>query len=104
MLLTLVVSGCGIVGEKIETQGYLLKVENERVLFAENISLEEYNEMKELSMEEVFSLETVPNLIYLTYVKANDLNQGDKVSVTISGEVLTSFPSQAKASKIKKVD
>ncbi len=104
MLFMLVIAGCGIVGEKIETQGYILKVENDRVLLAENISIEEYKEIKDLSIEDLSSLEAPLRLIYLSYRKADEFNKGDKVSVTISGGVDTSFPGQAKASKIKKVE
>lgn len=102
LLIVLIISGCAIGGGKSETEGYILKIEKERVLFAENISYEEYNEMKDLSIDKLTSLEPVPNLIYLSYSKTGDLKQGDKVSVTISGGVETSLPGQAKASKIKK--
>lgn len=103
-ILVLVIAGCGITGEKSETQGYILKVENDRVLLAENISIEEYKEIKDLTIEDLSSLEAPLSLIYLSYSKADEFNKGDKVSVTISGGVETSFPGQAKASKIKKVE
>lgn len=102
MLIFLIIAGCG--DEERETEGYILKVEEERVLLAENISFKEYTEMEDLSVDELTSLEPVPNLIYLSYNKTGDFKEGDKVSVTISGNELTSLPAQAKASKIKKVE
>ncbi|MED4531364.1 DUF3221 domain-containing protein [Metabacillus fastidiosus] len=102
ILIVLIIAGCG--EGKRETEGYILKVEEERILFAENISFKEYTEMKDLSVDELTSLEPVPNLIYLSYNKTGDFKKGDKVSVTILGNELTSLPGQAKASKIKKVE
>ncbi|MED4454861.1 DUF3221 domain-containing protein [Metabacillus fastidiosus] len=102
ILIFLIIAGCG--EEETETEGYILKVEEERVLLAENISFKEYTEMKDLSVDELTSLEPVPNLIYLSYNKTGDFKKGDKVSVTILGNELTSLPAHAKASKIKKFE
>ena len=102
MLFVLIMAGCASGEEKAVKKGYILNVEKEQVLFAENISREEYNDLKDLSMEELTSLEQTPMLIYLSFGKTNDLKKGDKVLVTISGGVQESFPAQAKASKIEK--
>lgn len=102
MFFVLISTGCASVEEKTQKEGFILKIEKERVLFTENISMEEYNDLKDLSLDELTtSLERPPLLIYLSYGKTNDLKQGDKVIVTISGGVQESFPALARASKIE---
>ncbi|MFC5465397.1 DUF3221 domain-containing protein [Lederbergia graminis] len=91
-------------GEALHVTGYILHIEADRVLLAQNMTLEEYHQLKDLSLTELLSLESIPQLIYLDYEDANNFDKGDYVTATISGGIDTSLPAQAGASKIEKLD
>ncbi len=104
MLIVVVISGCSLLEKSAEMEGYILEVETDHILFTENTSQEEYNKIKDLSFEELTSLKPGPSLVYLTYDKTSDLHKGDKVAVTISGDIQASYPGEAKARNIKVIE
>jgi hypothetical protein len=92
----------GLVGCSNQTiEGYVIEVYDESVLLAQNISHKKYNEIKDMSANEVFEKNEL-SLISLTYQDAQDFREGDKVKVWIDGGVNESYPAQAKAKKIEK--
>lgn len=95
MYFTLV--GCS--GKQEKTEGYILEVEEHRILLAENISAEEYQTIKNKSISELAE-EEIP-LIYFSYDEIVDLQEGNKVEIWFNGNIATSYPAQAGAIKIE---
>ncbi|WP_110067942.1 YobA family protein [Cytobacillus oceanisediminis] len=85
-----------------KTEGYILKVEENRILVAEDITSEEYKVIKEKSISDL-NREGI-SLIYLSSDEINSLNIGNKVEVLIDGGINESYPAQAKAKKIEVKD
>jgi Protein of unknown function (DUF3221) len=80
--------------------GYIIEVYDGSILLAKSISLEKYDEIKNMSANEIIS-ESSLSLISLTYEDAKNFNKGDKVRVWIDGPIAESYPEQAKATKIE---
>lgn len=83
-------------GEK--TEGYILKIEGNRILVAEGVSSDEYKKIKDKTIEEL-TKENI-RLIYLSYDKTINFKKGNKIEVWIEGGIDQSNPAQAKAKKI----
>jgi len=101
MLMGIFLGGCSTEQYKpnnSDTEGYILEVEGNRVLLAEHISSEKYNEIKDIPVND---LKQKQSLIYITYEDANDFQKGNEIEVWLEGEVATTNPGQAKAEIIK---
>jgi PBP1b-binding outer membrane lipoprotein LpoB len=83
----------------IQTEGYVLVVEENRILVAEKITEEEYESIKDKSISEID--EERISLIYFSYGDKEKINVGDKVKVWFDGNMATSYPAQAGATKIE---
>jgi hypothetical protein len=82
-------------------EGYILDIQNGKVLVAYNISNEKFHEIKDKSIKELSNnAEHVP-LIYLSYDDTDTLNKGNKVKVWMEGGIDDSYPQQAGAKVIK---
>lgn len=86
-----------------DNEGFVLKIEEDRVLVAKDISSEEYNEVKDKTVSEFEGPDEVP-LIYLSYDDANKFDKGDEVEFWIDGGVNDSYPQQAGAKKISLIE
>src|SRR5690606_17641805 len=84
--------------------GYILEIEPNKILLAQNMTLEAYHLLTDLFLTELLILESTPQLMYLDYEDASSFDKGDYVTATISGGIETSLPAQAGASKIEKLD
>lgn len=82
-------------------EGYILEVAEGSILFAEDASMEEYDEWKDLTYDELLEASPKPSLIKLTYEDVEKLQKGDYVQVKLEGDVAALFPGQAKAKKVQ---
>ncbi|WP_223700002.1 YobA family protein [Sutcliffiella deserti] len=99
--------GCTLIdGETLDSsmkiEGYILEVEEGRILVAENITWSEYEEISEKTFQELD--EERISLIYLSYESTSNLKVGKKVKVWIEGGINDSYPVQAHAQKIEVVE
>ena len=77
IVLTSSLVGCsGKAGE--QRDGYVIEVKANSILIAQNISLERYNEVKDVSSEALIDQGGL-GLIWLTYEKAAEFKKGDHV-------------------------
>lgn len=86
-------------------EGIVLEVSDGTILLSQNLTSEKYEEIKDesiklLQKEDVFGERDSLHLIELTFDDANSFNPGDEVNAWITGDVLESYPEQAKAKKI----
>jgi len=101
--IILLLSGCSLA--KADMQGIVLEVKKQEVILAKNLSQEAYEEIEN---ESVTSLQnqmvdgTVElELFVLTYENLEEIDVGDEVAVYLDGDIMSSYPAQAKAKKIK---
>src|SRR5699024_3877277 len=94
-------SGCG----EADMEGIILEVTENELLLSKNLTPNEYEEIKnesatKLQNEDVHGERESLNLIDLTYNNTDEFTKGDEVDVWIEGDILESYPAQAKAKKI----
>lgn len=104
LFLTVFLSACGSGGPDVK--GVLLDVNDGSVLLSENLTLEEYEQIKDISAkdlqnEDVNGDRDPLNLISFSYDKTESLNAGDSVDVWLDGDIMNSYPSKSEAKKIK---
>lgn len=99
--LLLVLVGCNA-GETID--GYILEVDEDRLMVAEGMTEKEYSEIKDLSHEERMEMEPAPSLIVIAYEEADDFQAGDYVKIKLEGDIAASYPGQGKAKKIRLIE
>lgn len=102
LLCSLLFIGCSI---NPDMEGIILEVKEDQLLLAREITLSEYEQIKDKSALQIQNEDVLGDayfgLIELTYKNAKEFNKGDQVEVWIDGEVMESYPEQAKAKKIK---
>lgn len=85
-------------------EGIIIKATENQILLATDLSMDEYDEIKELPAVEIQNTDVLGDAYYglidLTYDDAERFNPGDQVEVWIDGDVLESYPLQAQAKKI----
>lgn len=96
-----VLVGCNntLAEKQVVTEGYILGIEKNRILVAENISVENFEAIKNDSLSELEKEEI--SLIYFSNVDTNNLQNGNNVKILFNGNVNMSFPAQASADKIE---
>lgn len=102
LLISISLVGCG----KADLSGIILDVSDNTILLATDLSQEEYEEIKDipartLQKEDLHGERDSLGLIDIIYEKELDLQIGEQVDVWITGDILNSYPGQAKAKKIK---
>ncbi|SHN18261.1 DUF3221 domain-containing protein [Gracilibacillus kekensis] len=97
LLLSISIVGCG----NSDMEGIILEVTENELLLSKNLSLDKYEDMKNKSISEIQEEEKGIFLIYLTHDNTKEWSKGDEVKVWIDGDILTSYPEQAKAKKIQ---
>lgn len=90
----------GCAKEQVSGEGFILEVNGNSLLVAQNISLEKYKELKDVSSEALIDQGGL-KLIWLTYEKSGEFQRGDHVLFWIEGGVKESYPEQAKAKKVE---
>lgn len=103
-LIILIVSGLLTACNNPHMEGIVLEVSDDTILLSQNLTANEYEEIKDesvktLQKEDVFGERDSLNLIELTYDEASSFNPGDEVKVWITGDILESYPGQATAKK-----
>jgi hypothetical protein len=87
----------------IKVVGFIIEVEKNRILIAEDITLEKFEEIKDKSITELY--EEGISLIYLSF---NDvvtkLKKGNQVEAWISSGIEQSYPGQAETNRIEVKD
>lgn len=97
ILISISLVGCG----KGDMEGIILEVTENEILLSDNLSREKYEEIKNKSISEIQEEAKGIPLIYLAYDNKEEWSEGDEVKVWIDGDVLASYPEQAKAKKIQ---
>ncbi|RSK26501.1 DUF3221 domain-containing protein [Bacillus sp. HMF5848] len=99
-----VVNACSVDNEESQQiEGYVLEVDEQHILLAQNISLQTYNEVQYISINELITVEGL-NLISISVETSQNYRKGDKVKVWIDGPIAESYPAQAKAKKVELLD
>lgn|SRR5690625_2891019 len=103
--LTFLVSCLSKEKNYIYVEGYILSIEEDKVLIAEDISLEVYNKIADKAVEELdINSKDHVSLLYLGYENIEALNKGDKIKAEISNNIDQSFPAQAVAKRISVIN
>lgn len=84
-----------------DMEGIILEVTEKEILFFENLSRDKYEEIKNVPIATLLEQEKRTSFIYLTYDGTEAFSVGDEVAVWIDGDILLSYPGQAKAKKIE---
>lgn len=100
ILISLSLVGCS----KPSIEGIILEVNEHGVKLATELSLEEYEDIKNESVSKIQNEDvhgdTYRGLIDLTYKDTDGLSKGDEVEVWIDGDIMASYPEKAEAKKI----
>ncbi len=104
-LMTGFLAACG----SPQMEGIILEVSDDMILVSQNLTTNEYEEIKDTSVttlqkEDVFGERDSLNLIELTYEEASSFKPGDEVEIWIKGDILDSYPGQATAKKVSLLD
>lgn len=108
-VMILMVSGILTACNNPHMEGMILEVSEGTILLSQNLTTDEYAEIKDTSVktlqkEDVFGERDSLNLIELTYDGASSFNPGDEVEIWIKGDILDSYPGQATAKKVSLLD
>ena len=88
--------------EGLKLEGYILEVDEGRILVAESITSEQFVTLKDKTLQELDS-EGI-SLYYFSYEDTSSLRIGHKVNVWIEGGINLSYPAQASAKKIEVIE
>src|SRR5690625_4787332 len=93
-------------GKAAHMEGIVLDINERGIKLARNLSLDEYEEIKNESVtklhnEDVMGERESLGLIDLIYENQNEFNKGDEVEVWIDGDIMETYPERAKAKKIE---
>lgn len=102
MLATFLLSSCG----DPHASGIILESSDEQLLLAQNMTPKDYNEVKnelvtDLRNKDVNDESPSLGLMEITYKRAHIFTKGEEVNVWIKGDIMSSYPAQAEAKKIK---
>ncbi len=90
---------------KPDMEGIVLEVNKNYIQVATELSLDEYEEIKDKSALEIQNEDvlgdTYRGLIDLTYEHTDEFSKGDEVEIWIDGGIRESYPSGADAKKIR---
>ncbi|MFD1039419.1 YobA family protein [Virgibacillus byunsanensis] len=87
-----------------DIEGYIIEIDEQRLLVAEDISIEKYEEIKDKTVNEIDRLSGHISLINLSYDDSSTFEKGDNVRVWIDGGIDESYPAQAGAKKIEVIE
>src|SRR5699024_7035963 len=94
LFLSILLFGCGSnTISRADITGYVLQAEDGRVLVADNVSLEEYKDIKDQSISDMNSQNDV-ELVYISYDHTGILEKGDQIEARVDA-IDKSNPAQA---------
>ena len=97
---------CGCSEDKVEkvatVEGYILKIENTKILLVEDITLDKFEEIKDKPIGDLDS-ENI-SLTYFSFDDLSNLQVGNKVKIIFNGDIEDSFPRQASAIEIEVIN
>ncbi|MDQ0232672.1 DUF3221 domain-containing protein [Metabacillus malikii] len=99
--LMVIISSSLVACGKEDMRGIILEVTENEVLLSKNLPQEKYEEIKDKSISQILDEEKGMPLISLDVKKTDEWSKGDEVRVWIDGNILASYPEQAKATKIE---
>lgn len=107
LIFTLILTGCKdepslSKEDGLRIEGYILNVEEGRILVAEGITFEHYEKIKDKTVDELSNKSL--SLYYFSYENANSLNKGFQVNVWIDGGIDQSSPAKATAKKVEIIE
>lgn len=106
LLANLFLTNCGPTGNA-DFNGIIIKTTESQILLATELSFKEYEEIKDLPASEIQNADVLGDayygLINITYHDTDGFSPGDHVEVWIDGEILESYPLQAKAKRVSLV-
>ncbi|ALC85228.1 hypothetical protein AM499_04895 [Bacillus sp. FJAT-22090] len=88
--------------DDLKIEGYILEVDEGKILVAEGITSEQYETIIDKTLQEL-DKERI-SLFYLSYEDTSSLRKGYKVDVWIDGGINESNPAQAGAKKIEVIE
>jgi hypothetical protein len=100
VMVMLVMGLVGCAKSQDAREGFVLEVKGGSILVAQNITMERYNELKDVSSEALIDQGGL-DLIWLTYEKAADFKKGDQVEFWLDGGIRESYPAQGDAKKVE---
>lgn len=91
--------------EKADFEGIVLEANEHGITLARNLTLDEYDEIKnesvtKLQNEDVMGERESLGLIELTYGNKDEFNPGDLIEVWIDGDIMELYPERAIAKRI----
>lgn len=97
----LILCGCSeeIVETLVTVEGYILKIERDKILVADDITLDKFEEIKDKTMGDLGN-ENI-SLIYFSFDDLSNLQVGNKVMILFNGDIEQSYPAQARAREIE---
>ncbi|HWO78140.1 MAG TPA: YobA family protein [Bacillus sp. (in: firmicutes)] len=99
LIMCYLITGCS----DPSIEGYIVRVEDDRVLVAKNLnSNEDYLKIKDIPADEMKM--NGLSLIYLGYRDTSRFKEGQKVEVWVDGGINDSSPQQAAAKKIEVIE
>src|SRR5699024_779375 len=99
LFLSILLFGCGSnTNSRADITGYVLQAEDGRVLVAENVSLEEFEDIKDQSISDLDGQNDV-DLAYIRYDNRGIFEKGDEIEGWVDG-IDESYPAQAAGVKI----
>ncbi len=99
LFLSILLFGCGSnTNSRADITGYVLQAEDGRVLVAENVSLEEFEDIKDQSISDLDGQNDV-ELVYISYDHTGIFEKGDEIEAWVDG-IDESYPAQAAGVKI----
>lgn len=100
VLANLSFAGCN----RADYEGIIIKVTENEILLATELSIDEYEKIKNLPAAKIQNADVLGDayygLIYLVYQDTKKFAPGDQVKAWIDGEILESYPLIADAKKI----
>lgn len=101
VFMGVLLTGC----TEADMNGIVLEVNENGIKLAQDLSTEEYAEIKDvpvsvLQEEDVQGERDSLGLIDILYDDAEAFSEGDRVEVWIDGDIMDSYPAQADAKKI----
>src|SRR5690625_7968543 len=87
LFLSILLFGCGSnTNSRADITGYVLQAEDGRVLVAENVSLEEFDDIKDQSISDLDGQNDV-ELVYISYDHTGIFEKGDVIEAWVDGLV-----------------
>uniref|UniRef100_UPI001CCEAA74 DUF3221 domain-containing protein n=1 Tax=Escherichia coli TaxID=562 RepID=UPI001CCEAA74 len=85
-----------------QIEGYIIKVEENGILVADDITSDKYEAIKDKSISEL--TEEGISLVYFSNDDISNIRVGNKLEIWFVGNIAASYPGQARAIKIEVIE